>query len=626
GSPRLWSPESPHLYGVKAELLDGETVVDTLHTYFGLREVAIAPLHEGGPKYLTLNSLPIYLRGALDQSFNPAGVYTFLSDEAMIQDLELAKQAGFNFLRIHIKPEDPRFLYHADRLGMLIMYDLPNTGYNGYGEVGNARWEWTFRRCVERDFNHPCIFSWVLFNETWGLGGNAYRDATDRHEWVKSMYRLAKQLDDTRPIEDNSPCLYDHVLTDINSWHFYINDYEKAREHVANVVAQTYSGSEFNYVGGNKQGDGPLMNSEYGGIGASMGDLDVSWCLKFLTDLLRRQEKVCGYIYTELQDIEWEYNGIYNYDRSPKQWGYNVADLQGPVYLGFDCPPMQTVAPGVEVRLPMFINRACYHDDIDELTYRVRGLNSLGEEFTLVPITAVPVDLTVPEPVVAFELPPLTVPDDQCVLRVECRLGTEAGNFTYFEVRSARLPVSERLSDGRLVLRKLAGETEVSSAWHEAEVERGVVDYEQHLMGGIESGHFDYRFTLPEDCNLTTAKSLTLVFEASSKRHGAPQTSDDKWPSELHTCLNGHEVDVRILPDQPADSRGALSHFHNLRGRYGELIRIEVPGAVLKQLGDTRDLLLSLDVPRSAVNHRGLILYSSRAGRYPCDVTAVIRP
>ena len=99
------------------------------------------------------------------------------------------------------------------------------------------------------------------------------------------------------------------------------------------------------------------------------------------------------------------------------------------------------------------------------------------------------------------------MPDDQCVLRVECRLGTEVANFTYFEVRSARLPEVESLSDGRVVLRKLAGETEVSSAWHEAEVERGVVDYEQHLMGGIESGHFDYRFTLPENCDLATAKS-----------------------------------------------------------------------------------------------------------------------
>ena len=60
---------------------------------------------------------------------------------------------------------------------------------------------------------------------------------------------LAKELDPTRLVEDNSACLYDHVVTDINTWHFYISDYDRARRHVERVVAQTYEGSPFNYVG-----------------------------------------------------------------------------------------------------------------------------------------------------------------------------------------------------------------------------------------------------------------------------------------------------------------------------------------------------------------------------------------
>ncbi|MGE5531768.1 MAG: glycoside hydrolase family 2 protein, partial [Bacteroidota bacterium] len=166
GTARLWSPETPHLYTVKAELLAGGEVLDTLHSYFGLREVEIKPLHEGGPKYFLLNGQPLYLKGALDQSYNPWGVYTFPTEQDIVRDLELAEEAGFNFLRIHIKPEDPRFLYQADKRGMLIMFDLPNLGYDGYGPAGNERWEWTFRRIMERDYNHPCIFAWVLFNET----------------------------------------------------------------------------------------------------------------------------------------------------------------------------------------------------------------------------------------------------------------------------------------------------------------------------------------------------------------------------------------------------------------------------------------------------------------------------
>ena len=625
GEPRLWSPETPHLYQAQAELLQGDQVLDTIHSYFGLREVAVKPLYEGGPKYFWLNNKPLYLKGALDQSFNPWGVYTFASEDDIIRDLVLAEEAGFNFLRIHIKPEDPRFLYQADKRGMLIMFDLPNLGYDGYGPAGNERWEWTFRRILHRDYNHPCIFAWVLFNETWGLGFQKYRDAIDRHHWVKGMYHLAKSLDQSRPIEDNSACSYDHVLTDFNSWHFYLNDYQQAREHIDTVIRETYPGSEFNYVGGNKQGDEPLLNSEYGGIAAGAGDVDVSWCFKFLTDLLRRQEKSCGYVYTELQDIEWEHNGVYDYDRRPKEFGYTVKDFQGPVYLGFDCPPAQTVAPGATLQLPLFISRIGYEGSLAPLHYSVSAVDALGESFSVVPETALDVPAT-QDPITTLNLP-VTVPDRPCLVKIEANLAGQAANWCYLEVREGALPALETLPDGTVILRKQAGDVAVSTAWHEAEVERGVVDFETHLLGGIESGYMDYAFHLPEGLSLAQVSSLTVLCEASSKRQGAPQTSEEKWPSDLHTSLNGVEIDVRTLPDQPADSRGALSHYNGFRGRYGELVKIDVTGEQLAQIKaqDASELLLRLEVPRSSLNHRGLITYSSRAGRYPCDVTLIVR-
>lgn len=628
-SVRRWCPEDPHLYTVAVELRDGERVLDTVYSYFGLREVGVAPLYQGGPRYVTLNGHPLYLKGALDQSFTPWGVYTFRSDAEIRRDLEIARETGLNFLRIHIKPEDPRFLYWADRMGMLIMADLPNLGYDGYGEVGNARWEWTFRRVVERDFNHPCIFSWVLFNETWGLGFAQYYEATDRHAWVESMYRLAKALDPTRLVEDNSACSYDHVITDLNTWHYYINDYEQAREHVAHVIAETYPGSGFNYVPGRQQGDEPLMNSEYGGISASMGDLDVSWCFKFNTDLLREQEKCCGYVYTELQDIEWEHNGFVNYDRSPKEFGYAIADLQGPVYLGLSCPPGQTVAPGSTWVPPLFLNRAGYDGPLPELTYTLQGTDTSGEDVCALGSTTIeiaPQVASAPGAVVPLTLAGIRLPDRPCLLRFEARLGDLAANWCYLEVRQGALPEVETLADGRVVLRKLAGDVEVSTAWHEAEVERGVVDLEQHLLGGVEAGHMDYRFVLPQGFDAVGCRSLTVLVEASSKRQGAPQTEGSPWLSDLRVSLNGLPIGEALLRDQYADSRGALSHMHGLRGRYGELVRCRVEGETLRKvLATGGELLLRLEVPRWALNHRGLVVYSSRAGRYPCDVTLVLQ-
>jgi beta-galactosidase/beta-glucuronidase len=73
--------------------------------------------------------------------------------------------------------------------------------------------ETTFRDMVKRDFNHPSIFSWILFNETWGLrthveeaGKKEAQYLPETQMWVSSMYYLAKSLDPTRLVEDNSIC------------------------------------------------------------------------------------------------------------------------------------------------------------------------------------------------------------------------------------------------------------------------------------------------------------------------------------------------------------------------------------------------------------------------------------
>jgi hypothetical protein len=95
------------------------------------------------------------------------------------------------------------------------------------------------------------------------------------------MWELAKSLDPTRLIEDMSVVVwehlaaYGHVDTDVNSWHFYIDDYARAKAHIEKVVAMTYRGSTFNYIEGYQQRGVPLINSEYGGVGALDGDVDV---------------------------------------------------------------------------------------------------------------------------------------------------------------------------------------------------------------------------------------------------------------------------------------------------------------------------------------------------------------
>jgi len=331
-----------------------------VRTYFGMRKIDFELAKDSGvPTALRLNGVARYLRGALYQSYFPDGVYTASSVEVLKNDIVFAKKCGFNFLRVHIKIDDPLLLYWADKLGVLLMCDFPNFGEGGDTPLGRRRFETMMREAIDRDFNHPSIFAWCLFNETWGFGGQtsfvdklhepakgAKATRTRRGQvkenppsdaqpmiapakWVQQMWELAKKLDPTRLVEDMSVCHWEHLEyylhcdTDINSWHFYINDYGKAKAHIDKVVTSTFVGSSFNYVPGFMHKGQPLINSEYGGIGALDGDRDVSWSFKFLTNELRRHQQIAAYIYTELHDVEWEYNGFLNYDRTPKEFGYD---------------------------------------------------------------------------------------------------------------------------------------------------------------------------------------------------------------------------------------------------------------------------------------------------------------
>ena len=608
---RLWDVDTPNLYDVTLELLTENTVIDRIYTYFGMRKVSIAKAPGGDYQYIYLNNRPIYLLGALNQSFNPEGVYTFLTDEAIRRDIERAKEFGFNFLRLHIKVDEPRLYYWADKLGLLFMCDIPNFG--NYTEKAKARFEETLRGNIARDYNHPSIISWCNFNETWGLGGREYKEMHERQEWVREMYHLAKSLDTTRLIEDNSPCLYDHVETEINSWHFYINDYQQAKEHIANVVEETYPGSAFNYVGGNVQSNAPLINSEYGGISAGAGDKDVSWCFKYLTNELRLHPKICGYIYTELQDIEWEHNGFMNYDRSIKAFGYDYLDINTLDFIAIDYPPGTTVTPGEKVQADIYASHFSHKTITDAtLHWQLDTMSATGD------ITRGCVSGSVDIPFPQYHVQnvhqlELTMPDVHPAVGtlhvwVTDGIGSVvARNFINFEHFVEANPTVES-NDFQISINHAPGSASKSS-WDEP-------ISEAQLFSAEESGYVEYEIPLPEGIDPANSAEMELIFEASSANGGARQTEPEKHPSDVTISVNGVEIETFHIPDCPADARGVLSYIHGQPGTYGYLYRVKVdPSVVFDSEADT--LTVRYEVKADAAAKGGFALYGARMGRYP---------
>ena len=306
----LWEPGQGRLYDL--ELTYGE---DRVKSYFGLRSMRL-----DGYKF-RINDRSVFQRLVLDQSFNPEGIYTAPTDAFLKDDIERAIAMGFNGARLHEKIFEPRFLYHADRLGYLVWGEYPNWGldHTRPESVFPMLYEWMEE--VERDFNHPSLIGWCPFNETWDRD---HRKQCD--EVLRTIYRVTKAMDSTRPCIDVSGGY--HVETDIFDVHDYEQDPETFREHYDRLME---TGELFDHLGGRQQYQigQPTFVSEYGGIRWSDGD---GWGYgnapqtaeeflaryKGLTEALLQNDRMFGFCYTQLTDVEQEQNGLYTYDRTPK--------------------------------------------------------------------------------------------------------------------------------------------------------------------------------------------------------------------------------------------------------------------------------------------------------------------
>ena len=309
----LWEVGCGRLYDLKITF-----GADEISSYFGLRDIRI-----DGYKVL-INGKSVFQRLVLDQGFYADGIYTAPSDEAHEKDIRLSLAVGFNGARLHQKVFEPRFLYHCDRLGYIVWGEFGNWGldYSRDGALEAMLPQWC--ESVARDFNHPAIVGWCPFNETWDRDGRKQND-----ELLRIIYRVTKQLDETRPCIDTSGNF--HVETDI----FDVHDYEQKVEiFKGNYDRLMTEGVLFEHFPDRQEYDGkkPAFVSEYGGIQWSLGSRGDAWGYgnapkseqefidryKGLTDALLDNERMFGFCYTQLYDIEQEQNGLYYYDRSPK--------------------------------------------------------------------------------------------------------------------------------------------------------------------------------------------------------------------------------------------------------------------------------------------------------------------
>ena len=324
----LWSPERPTLIDAHVRLMRGDEVVDEFTSYTALRSVTTLR------DRFMLNGRPYVLRMVLDQGYWPDTLLAAPSDDALRRDVELAKAMGFNGVRKHQKVEDPRYLYWADRLGLMVWGEMPSAYRFTRTAIKRTVREWT--EVIDRDYSHPCVIVWVPFNESWGVP-ELTSVQSQRHA-VDALYHLTRTLDQTRPVIGNDG--WESSATDIIGIHDYDANTEHMRQRYgAEIKPETLfdrrrPGGRILTLDGYPHRGQPIMLTEFGGIAfqkhpdpgvkttwgytRAMDEEEFARLYESLLETVIHTALFSGFCYTQFTDTFQEANGLLHADRSPK--------------------------------------------------------------------------------------------------------------------------------------------------------------------------------------------------------------------------------------------------------------------------------------------------------------------
>lgn len=317
-----WAPGRPNLYDVEFILYRDDIVIDHVYSYFGMRKISIEK------DKVLLNNVPIYQRLLLDQGYWPDSHLTPPSEDALIADIDLLLQMGYNGVRKHMKVEDARFLYWCDVKGVLVWSEMAATFEFNDNAVQNFTSEWM--EVVRQQYNHPSIITWVPFNESWGIM-NIFKDKRQQ-KFTESIYYLTKAFDPNRPVITNDG--WEHTVSDILTLHDYVETKERflkryaSKDEIVNNE-KTFNQWKYAFADGYSYKGQPIIVSEFGGIafksdkgwgyGGQVGSEEV-FLERFrgIHEAIKQTDYIVGYCYTQITDVQQEVNGLLTEERKPK--------------------------------------------------------------------------------------------------------------------------------------------------------------------------------------------------------------------------------------------------------------------------------------------------------------------
>ena len=313
----IWRPSTPRIFEMKLSVKKDGEVLDELDTYFAFRKIHT----QNGKVYV--NDTPIEFRLVLNQGYWEGYGMTAPSAESFKKDILIAKEMGFNGMRVHQKLDDPWLYYYADTLGFYVWAETPSA-YAFRPEMIRSIAQ-TQTEIVKRVYNCPSVVAYVPLNESWGVK-EVLRNK-QQQALGKSLYWLIKSLDDSRLVITNDG--WENLeLSDLIG----IHDYSKYGDDFPgkfNGMDETLvpMGRRV-MVQGDKIAGQPIMLTEFGGVALAS---DSGWGYGGAEDgveaFMQRFERLyknvaecnfCGWCYTQLTDVEQETNGLLDGNHKPK--------------------------------------------------------------------------------------------------------------------------------------------------------------------------------------------------------------------------------------------------------------------------------------------------------------------
>lgn len=643
----LWRPEMPFLYSLKADIYQYGKVISTAERKVGFRCV------EAKEQKLWLNGTPFFVRGVLDQGYNPWGLYTYpylrgKRPGSMEWDICKAREYGYNLIRMHIKDNEPDWYQLCDELGMMVWDEHPS---NFYAVYGNSHWrnmyERQLRAMLRKQNYHPSIVIFSVFNESWGIMGDHEKspwEIKEGQEWQKKETQFYKHKNPYVLAIDNSG--YGKTgETDILDYHMYPDTYTKAVAFFRKMLSQNYVGSVFNcYNRENRQlmQDDAVRNllqrtcridlkhAAFTGEECQKGQpviLSEFVHTNHIEQMVRILPGIAGYIRMNLSSQENEDTSPMLSVRTERNFGYLHEDGTSADYgivnsenlLFPDYPPLTVQQAGSQVKVPVYISLWEPRLDGSKMQLRIvwKGTDRNGREGLPLQEREMTVRAKLCEPVKIWE-EDVIIPHNMNGLHLYFGLYDEdrvciAENYLQMEIHNGKK--KDLVNSRKKGICSAAG-----PIFRETEGYSGVFcKKERELLWMSGRGSVQYHITA-DGCK-PGRKFLQMEISTCECLEGTRITDDILHTGKIKMKV-GEAIQEIVIPDAPCDRRALFSNASSAEGKevsykytgkwgYGYQIQMPVDKKTLQEAYEKGFLEVTI-----SCDEKGMIIYGNHMGRY----------